>query len=854
MAEAQGSAASFRTLATLGVVGTLGTVVGLMGYYAIPQSTEPQESPRSRAFDADWRAVPHFPAASGQEATRSADSAAVRPRFAEVPAARAEGWKAVPAPKLTGIGPAEELPRFSVADRPHAASATGSASIRLVVETYDATAKPAGATPAVVQLRSSEDAAALPPAIPPTGELGPPELAGVSVFPAMPALDKRRAELDGYAEVAAWKEALDAELATLQRIDDWSDPTIGQTCVALAALIDQARKMAYEVTDPVAALAIQEIGYDIERRVDLWSQIHATTVSRANEAAEASNLSDALAGINASLDQHPERDVWRTFLLLPDLEKALADEASLQLRAKAEGAIFARFRHSALTPDQKAYLAQPEFERFLAALTIWSLGPNPVLRVPAELEEFELTRSQTDGARLARICRAFHHSQSPSYLPIAESLERHYRNANLRVSVGKSFITRFVPQPQVTELPVRESIRGAWVSGRSETLTRLGVDFVPAEGELQFKLTVEGEVASATTASAGPARVFNDGTAWFVGAKPLAISPEDFRKNPTTVQVRSRSLLKGFRTEYDGVPLIGSIVRNQVEQRVEEERALADRETSSRVASRIESYVDDEVERRLADAEGRFRDKALSPLAQLGIELSAVELETTADRAVARYRLAHPEQLAAFTPRPQALAVSEISVQLHESAFNNVFSQTDLFGREMLLTEMLTRVRALMGAPDGEPMDVPEGVSIRLADRDGAKVVFEDDQVVMELNVKRIAENDETLYRNFVIRARYRPVVEGLQVKLVRTGVLELSGDRLDFRQQIALRAIFSKVFSENRALTLLKEEYLDDPRVQGLAVGQIIMNQGWLGVSLVPGMTRIPTQVAPAPDQPELR
>jgi hypothetical protein len=159
-----------------------------------------------------------------------------------------------------------------------------------------------------------------------------------------------------------------------------------------------------------------------------------------------------------------------------------------------------------------------------------------------------------------------------------------------------------------------------------------------------------------------------------------------------------------------------------------------------------------------------------------------------------------------------------------------------------------------MGAPDGEPMDVPEGVSIRLADRDGAKILFEDDQVVMELRVKRIAENDETLYRNFVVRARYRPVVEGLQVKLVRTGVLELSGDRLDFRQQIALRAIFSKVFSENRALTLLKDEHLDDPRVQGLAVGQIIMNQGWLGVSLVPGDTRIPTQVAPRPDQPALR
>jgi hypothetical protein len=614
--------------------------------------------------------------------------------------------------------------------------------------------------------------------------------------------------------------------------------------------------MAYEVSDPVAALAIQEIGYDIERRVDLWSQIHATTTSRANFAVELKSLSlnESLVEINASLEAHPERDVWRKFLLLPDLEKALAVDASLALRAKAEGAIFERFRHAALTPEQKEYLAQPEFVRFLAALTVWSLGPNPVLRVPAELEEFESTRSQTDGIRLARICTAFRYSQYPSFLPIAESLERHYRNANLRVSVGKSFIGRFVPQPQVTELPVRESIRGAWVSGRSETLTRLGVDFLPAEGELQFQLTVEGEVASATTASAGPARIFNDGSAWFVGAKPLAVGPDRFTKDPTAVQVRSRSLLKGFRTEYDSVPLIGSIVRNQVEQRVEEERALADRETSSRVAARIESYVDAEVERRLAEGEGRFRDKVLSPLAQLGVELSAVELQTTADRAVARYRLAHPEQLAAFTPRPQALAVSEISVQMHESAFNNVFSQTDLFGREMLLTEALTRVRGAMGDPDGEPMDVPEGVSIRLAERDGAKVSFEDDQVVMELRVKRIAENDESLFRNFVVRARYRPIVEGLQVKLVRSGVLELSGDRLDFRQQIALRAIFSKVFSESRALTLLKDELLDDPRVQGLAVGQIVMNQGWLGVSLVPGYTRIPTQVAPAPVQPELR
>jgi hypothetical protein len=54
-------------------------------------------------------------------------------------------------------------------------------------------------------------------------------------------------------------------------------------------------------------------------------------------------------------------------------------------------------------------------------------------------------------------------------------------------------------------------------------------------------------------------------------------------------------------------------------------------------------------------------------------------------------------------------------------------------------------------------------------------------------------------------------------------------------RIQIALRGIFVKIFSQNRNLMLFDERLSSDPRLDGLAISQFVITDGWLGIALGP-------------------
>ena len=60
---------------------------------------------------------------------------------------------------------------------------------------------------------------------------------------------------------------------------------------------------------------------------------------------------------------------------------------------------------------------------------------------------------------------------------------------------------------------------------------------------------------------------------------------------------------------------------------------------------------------------------------------------------------------------------------------------------------------------------------------------------------------------DFDVEATYEPVVEGAQLKLVRTKPLAIDGDEFGFRDVIALRGIFAKLFDRERPLVLIDEK-----------------------------------------------
>jgi hypothetical protein len=98
---------------------------------------------------------------------------------------------------------------------------------------------------------------------------------------------------------------------------------------------------------------------------------------------------------------------------------------------------------------------------------------------------------------------------------------------------------------------------------------------------------------------------------------------------------------------------------------------------------------------------------------------------------------------------------------------------------------------------------------------------------------------------DIVAHVAYRPVAEGMQVRLEREGPVQLSGPGHQGRLEIALRTIFGKIFPKERRIPLLPETFVTNPRLADLRAVQAVATDGWLAIALVP------TTMAGGPSQP---
>jgi hypothetical protein len=90
-------------------------------------------------------------------------------------------------------------------------------------------------------------------------------------------------------------------------------------------------------------------------------------------------------------------------------------------------------------------------------------------------------------------------------------------------------------------------------------------------------------------------------------------------------------------------------------------------------------------------------------------------------------------------------------------------------------------------------------------------------------------------WRDFTVRVYYKPQHDGLDLRFVRDGTIQLRGERFGSQPQIALRGIFSKIFSQDRGLNLIDSKQVTDPRLADLAITQCLVTDGWLGFAIGP-------------------
>jgi len=449
------------------------------------------------------------------------------------------------------------------------------------------------------------------------------------------------------------------------------------------------------------------------------------------------------------------------------------------------------------------------------------------------VEQFEESREAEAATAVRDALRSARSSTSAARHGLERAIQDHYLSPNVRIAVHEQFAERLLPESTVTSGPLQDFVLGRKVRGTKTVEQSTGVRFLPHPAEIRLDLLVTGEIASRTVTEAGSVAIHSTAQSSFTVHKPITVSTRGLAFGPARGSASNQSRLAGIETGFDAVPLMGPIVRGIARNQHDVSLDEASREVNAKIVGRACSEVDQQTEPRLTEVASGIRDRFWSPMVGLGLEPTAVALETTAGVATARLRLAADSQLAAHTPRPRAPEDALFSMQVHESSVNNACGRFGLSGRKMSLEELTRSICTQLGLPPTIPDDLPQGVDVTFAAVDPLRVECRDGLVHVRVALDALESGRRSNWYDIVAHVAYRPTINGMQVALEREGPVQLSGPGHKGRMEFGLRTIFGKMFPKERPVKLVPEKLLANPRMRGVQAVQAVVADGWLGVAL---------------------
>jgi hypothetical protein len=716
------------------------------------------------------------------------------------------------------------------------------------------------------ELRLSAISRPVQPIIPPTSEMRAAressELPGTSPFAipeqslpeqslptrAWPEAKALLEQVHGAAQAmpaaASWGERVTSSLSHLAGLPSLADPAVSAELSNLRSLADEAKVLAQSATDDQSRSKILRAGYAIVRRLVIWDMVYGLASSGNLSAAPIVDhhaWSAALHEVDSMLQATGAAANWRKYLLI---DRALTDFDShnctpADQRQLARDMLY-RLHSTQLSREQEKFLNSPAFEALDEQLEARAAQTPDLTALISAIERHESEHSVPAARNLAMEFDIIRWSTDAEVRELAEAVNAYYRNANVRVALSIALVNRMIPPQNPQVEAVEDNIVGAWVSGQSQTSTNVRVTLVPDKQKWNLSLEADGQVATDTSSSKGPATFFQHGWSFFKARKKITMDCRGIRAYSAEADANANSDLQDFATEFDGVPLLGGLVRNIARNQYEAAQPQAKMETEGRIIQRASSQLDSQVTERLEKSKQDFQLKILKPVRDLNLEPTPVDLETTADRLIARYRIAAREELGAYTPRPQAPSDSMLSVQLHESAMNNVLEQLHLGGRKIELAELYKEMaeRFAPGKKVEVPEDLPENVFVTFAEDDPIRVDCQDGRVRLTIHITELVQQGtRNRWTNFSVHAYYAPSADQLDANLYRDGIIELIGDNrpLPLGQRTGLTAIFARVLSRNRKLHIINQQLAAAPQLRDQQVTQFVIHDGWVGVALGP-------------------
>ncbi len=642
------------------------------------------------------------------------------------------------------------------------------------------------------------------------------------------------------APAASWAADVESRLAQLRKLPRIGHPHAGELIGELSDLAAAGLQQAEQVGDRQQQIEWLCAAHAILRRAAVWSPIWQVA-SAADPKWMVSDQQHLPGQPMAGVLQNVRRDLretgdeigWGRYLLLEEIDQ-LADSDQFKQRQIVAQRLLSRLNWHGLDAEHARWLSRTSVVELAESVRPWARSAVDYAKLMQQLERRESDAIDLAAIDIAGVAQTLRFAENPQAVRVADALDTFYRNANVRMAISQTMLQRMLPTIDRQTLPVRTQIFGSKVRGRSEIESDLFLKLHPSADRWSMQLRTEGDVHTKSTGFNGPIAIRTAGDSSFAAATPIEVTPKGLRVGRSDVQVHGSTRLRGIRTDYDGWPLIGSLVQSFAASRYDSVSHQSNRIANRRIRSQVGGEIDSQLDNRVGQATEKLSQMVLGPLGKLQLDPKVTDMQTTDSRLLARYRLAGDWQLAAFTPRPRAPQSSLMSLQVHQSAINNTLEQLVPKDKPKLIQEIVSDGLVMFGQTDAALSDdFPDDVTVQFARTRPITIEVEQGQLWVTLRVMRLTRGERLDLRRFIVRAQYRPQYDGLHAMLVREGHLQISGPRMSMRQRLPLRAIFNKVLSPNRPFHLTLPQLTQHPAAEGLAVSQLEMRDGWIAMAI---------------------
>lgn len=664
------------------------------------------------------------------------------------------------------------------------------------------------------------------------------------------------------SSVGVWIQDVSESITRLVQNDGLGKAAGNAELERLSALAAQLQPLASSLEDRSLASQTTRVGYALERRLAVWKAVsnclqteHVQVKPKFDSEVARGQIQSLIARIEQKLPASGDADGWYRYLKIQDLKDWSIDSNDVWEDGNELAInVLSRLRWERLNDEQRNFIDQPEFTELASYLSAWARQPVDYRQLLVDLELLEEDPINRVRYSLASAVQVLRLADEPAQQAVAGALNDHYRNANIRLAISGKLVERFLPEESYESRPIKQRILGANTSGDSVVRTELGLKLIPDETAWNVALGVQGDVVSATQSSKGPAVFHNSSQAQISSHRGIRMDTFGYKVSAYATDVESQQHLRGMSTDFDGLPIVGDFLRLVIREQFNQQRGPAKRIMQRIIAEEADQAFDKQLQEKLTKAQVELQRRLIGPLEALNLNPMVVAMSTTEDRLLIRYRVANQAQMASNTARPRAPSDSLLSMQVHQSAVNNMIAQLGLSDRTWNLVELGEKMAGILGKTNWTPPeDLPRDVQIRFAPSRPVSVEMVDNQLILTLRISELSQGPNKIER-FIVRSTYVPVADGLNAGLVRDGVVSIDGPRLAIRDRLPLRAIFAKVFVSRPQIPLISDSLVTDPRAVGLAVTQMEVRDGWMAIAIADSTSPLASEIAERSSQYELR